>query len=143
MWPVGCSEERKPGGDFTCTAVGERHGARQERQKQNEFSLPSEPHSHPGLQCSLFSLCSPADLEQSIAIKALKATGFQVGIVWFTLVCSHCHRIYSWKRWGTWKVLAAQCFPAGSAGYKGIIHLWLAGWLEKKLLQPALPGPVI
>lgn len=79
----------------------------------------------------------------SIALKALKATGLQMGIVSFTLVCSRCRQDLLSEETGDTKVLAAQCFPAGSAEYKGISRLWLSGRLEKKLLQSTLPGLII
>jgi len=66
-----------------------------------------------------------------------------MGIVSFTSVCSHCQQDLLSEEMGDTKVLAAQCFPAGSTEYKGIIRLWLAGRLKKKLLQSSLPGLII
>lgn len=51
----------------------------------------------------------------SVALKALKATRLQMGIVSFALVCSHCQQDLLSEEMGDTKVLAAQCFPAGSA----------------------------
>lgn len=81
--------------------------------------------------------------QQSIALKALKATRFQMGIVSFALVCSHCRQDLLSEKMGDTKIVAAQCFPAGSTKYKGIIRFWLSGRLEKKLLQSTLPGLII
>lgn len=79
----------------------------------------------------------------SIALKALKAARLQMGIVSFTSVCSQCRQDLLSEEKGDTKVLAAQCFPAGSTEYKGIIRLWLSGRLEEKLLQSTLPGLII
>lgn len=38
-----------------------------------------------------------------------------MGIVSFALVCSHCQQDLLSEEMGDTKVLAAQCFPAGSA----------------------------
>lgn len=57
----------------------DRRGNPAEWQKQkNDLSLPSELHSHPGLQYSLFPLCSPADLERSMVNCLKSVEGHQV-----------------------------------------------------------------